>query len=161
DGACAVIMNGEIYNAPELRGELTKRGHRFACGSDAEVVVHLYEEVGARAFERLSGMYAIALWERERGIVLLARDRIGQKPLLVQAVGGSVRFASDLAALLAADTGSAPTVDPVALDRYLTYRTPVGRQSMLVGIERLLPGEVAVLRDGAILRRYFPSLPPR
>jgi asparagine synthase (glutamine-hydrolysing) len=92
----AVIQNGEIYNFKDLRRELERKGHRFASKTDTEVVVHLYEELGERCFEKLEGMYAIAIWDDPRKTLLLARDRFGEKPLYYFENAGSIAFASEL-----------------------------------------------------------------
>ena len=81
DGSVAIVVNGEIYNHQELRADLVAKGHRFRGGSDSEVVAHLYEEVGARTPEMLRGMFALAVWDRRTRRLLLARDRVGEKPL--------------------------------------------------------------------------------
>lgn len=164
DASVALVMNGEIYNHAALRDALLKRGHAFRGPSDAEVVVHLYEERGIEALRALSGMYALALWDGRRAELLLARDPIGQKPLLVRTLGDSVLFASDLRALVAAPgDGVRPDLDPDGLDRYLLYRAATGRRTLIRGIERLQPGEVMRVRDGAVtgVRRVVPPSWPR
>ncbi len=97
----AVTCNGEIYNFVELREELVARGHSFSTGSDAETIVHLYEEVGLRFVERLEGMFAIALWDAEAERLVLVRDRLGVKPLYYCRSGPSLAYASEPQALLA------------------------------------------------------------
>ncbi|MGB9405369.1 MAG: hypothetical protein WCA98_17680, partial [Candidatus Acidiferrales bacterium] len=85
DGSLWVMLNGEIYNYPELRQDLESRGHRFATHSDTETIVHLYAEYGEECFRRLRGMFAIALWDSRQRKLLLARDRVGKKPLFYAA----------------------------------------------------------------------------
>src|SRR5262245_21182624 len=100
DGSLHVILNGEIYNYLELREELEKRGHRFKTRSDVETVVHGYEEFGDEIVARLRGMFALALWDEPRQRLLLARDRLGKKPLVYRAASGRLSFASELQSLL-------------------------------------------------------------
>src|SRR5205807_8700670 len=94
-----VIFNGEIYNFAEVREELERAGHRFATRSDTEVIVHAYEEYGTDCFRRFNGMFALAIWDSRRGALLLARDRIGKKPLYYAEVSGDLIFGSELKAL--------------------------------------------------------------
>ncbi len=158
----AMVMNGEVYNHRELREALVRRGHGFSGMSDAEVVVHLYEERGLDALGSVLGMYALALWDGRTGDLVLARDPIGQKPLLVRALGDSVVFASDLRALVAAPgDGVRPGLDPDGLDRYLLYRATVGRSTLIRGAERVLPGEAVTVRDGAVVDRRRAVTPSR
>src|SRR5919202_4482224 len=102
DGSVCVVFNGEIYNFLDLRDELEARGHTFATHADTEVVVHAYEEFGKECIERLWGMFALALWDRRERRLLLARDRLGKKPLLYYADPAyhGVAFASEMHALL-------------------------------------------------------------
>ena len=100
-GRIAVTVNGEIYNFQALRRELEQRGHSFSTHSDAEVVVHLYEEHGVDCLSWLRGMFAIALWDSDRGRLFLARDRLGVKPLYYAEVAGGLVYGSEPAAILA------------------------------------------------------------
>lgn len=100
DGSLHVILNGEIYNYKELREELEKRGHRFRTHSDVETVVHGYEEHGDEIVKRLRGMFALALWDEGRQRLLLARDRLGKKPLVYRVADGRLSFASEFQSLL-------------------------------------------------------------
>jgi asparagine synthase (glutamine-hydrolysing) len=102
DRSAAVVCNGEIYNHRELRRELEGRGHRFATRSDTEVIVHLWEELGSGCVARLSGMFALAVADLRQRTLLVARDRIGKKPLYLADDGRRVGFASELKSLLAA-----------------------------------------------------------
>ncbi|HEY8796465.1 MAG TPA: asparagine synthase (glutamine-hydrolyzing), partial [Candidatus Dormibacteraeota bacterium] len=118
DSQIWVVQNGEIYNHLLLREELEAAGHVFASRSDTEVLVHGYEEWGADFVSRLNGMFAFALLDRTRGVVVLARDRMGIKPLHYAIDGSRLVFASELKALLI-DPALRRGVDPVALDQYL------------------------------------------
>jgi asparagine synthase (glutamine-hydrolysing) len=129
DGTIQVVFNGEIYNYAELRAGLIARGHRLATASDTEVLVHLYEELGAGLVERLRGMFAFALWDGPRRRLLLARDRVGQKPLYVYRDGQRLVFASELKAIAAAP-GVRLELDPVALDEYLTWGFVPGERAI-------------------------------
>jgi asparagine synthase (glutamine-hydrolysing) len=103
-GELAVVFNGEIYNFQAIRHELMTRGHRFASGSDTEVILIAYREWGWACLERLHGMFAIALYDARRHLLLLARDRAGEKPLFYFQDASSIRFASELKALMADET---------------------------------------------------------
>ena len=100
DGTVWIVLNGEIYNYRELRTDLKSRGHRFATESDTEVIVHLYEEFGDDCVLKLRGMFAFAIWDARKSRLLLARDRLGQKPLVYRHHAGRVDFASELKGLL-------------------------------------------------------------
>src|SRR5437868_4434979 len=102
DGSIAVVYNGEIYNFRELRQQLEARGHTFSTHGDTEVIVHAYEEYGLECVERLWGMFALALWDSRKQLLLLARDRLGKKPLVYYADAAShgIAFASEMHALL-------------------------------------------------------------
>ncbi|UCE86762.1 MAG: hypothetical protein JSU66_03225 [Deltaproteobacteria bacterium] len=120
DGALWMVANGEIYNAPELRAELVAKGYRFSSRTDVEVILHLYEEEGLDSLARLNGMFAVALWDRRRGRLLLARDRFGVKPLYVAQRGDRVAFASEAKALCGIEDFEA-RLDPVALSEHFTF----------------------------------------
>ncbi len=163
DGSIAVVLNGEIYNFRELREELRGRGHTFATAGDTEVIVHLYEELGDRCVERLAGMFAFALWDSTRRRLLVARDRVGKKPLHYHlADDGSLTFASELQALMAA----APvgrSLDLAALDTYLAFGYVQAPFTIYSGVRKLPPGHTLVWSDGelAVSRwwelRYLPK----
>jgi asparagine synthase (glutamine-hydrolysing) len=144
DGRIQVVFNGEIYNYQELKRELEQKGHRFATSSDTEVLVHLYEECGERLVERLRGMFVFALWDGPRQRLLLARDRVGIKPLYFYRDGKQLLFASELKSLLAA--GDVPrTLDPESLEDYLTLGVVAGTRTIFRGIEKLAPAHTLLV----------------
>jgi len=151
DGSVCVVYNGEIYNFLEQRQELEKRGHHFATNSDTEVIVHAYEEHGVECLEHLWGMFALALWDAREHRLLLARDRLGKKPLVYYAdsSGGGLAFASELQALLAHP--SVPReIDPRAIDDYLTYLYVPAPTTAYRQIKKLPPGHRLVWQAGRI-----------
>ena len=160
----AIVFNGEIYNYLELRRELQARGHRFTTDSDTEVILHLYEERGAGCVEPLRGMFAFAIWDRSHGQVMLARDRVGKKPLYYRHDRLRLWFASEARAILA-DPDVPIEIDPQAIRTYLTLGYVAGAESAFAGLRRLPPGCVAVIdRSGIRLERYWtlayePKLP--
>jgi len=161
DSTVWVIQNGEIYNHRQLREQLLAAGHRFATKSDTEVLVHGYEEWGERMIERLNGMFAFALLDRRKASLLLARDRMGIKPLHYAIDGERFVFASELKALLQ-DTALRKGVDPVALDEYLEYEFVPSPRSIVRGVNKLRPGHTLSWsladRRPAVRRYWAPEL---
>jgi asparagine synthase (glutamine-hydrolysing) len=153
-----VVCNGEIYNFQALREDLLQRGHRFRTGSDVEVIVHLYEEYGDRCVDHLSGMYGFALWDSQRCRLLLARDRMGQKPLYYCSYRGGLAFASEMKALLALP-GMAVEVDRRALREYLSMGYAVAPQTLCKGIHKLPPASTLVWEAGALKSTTYWVLP--
>ena len=149
DLGITLAFNGMIYNYPELRSELEAKGYRFFSTSDTEVIIKAYVEWGERFVERLAGMFAFCLTERESGRVVLGRDRLGIKPLYLARGPGRLRFASTLPALVAGG-GVDTSIDPVALQHYLTFHSVVpAPRTILAGVRKLEPGTVLVLEpDG-------------
>src|SRR6516225_7287989 len=139
DGTVWVVCNGEIYNFPELRRQLESRGHVFSCNSDVEVIVHLYEEEGPELFKRLRGMFAAAVWDVRLSRLVLGRDRLGKKPLYVRREPNRILFASEIKAILQADSVS-PRIDSVALHEYLGLGYVPAPLTLFEGIEKILPG---------------------
>jgi len=157
DGSVQVVFNGEIYNYSSLRAELERDGHRFRTQSDTEVLVHLYEDLGERMVERLRGMFAFAIWDRRRRRLLLARDRVGIKPLYFFRDAEKLIFASEPKAILAYP-GFTPVLDHAALEDYLAFGVVPGPRSIFQGITKLPPGHTLVAepgRLGAAPRRYW------
>ncbi len=150
DGNICVVFNGEIYNHPELREELLKKGHKFRSHhSDTEVLVHAYEEYGDGFLNKLNGMFAIALWDAKNRRLVLARDRAGVKPLYVSAVQGKLIFASEIKSILQHPAvGRAP--DFQALYHYFSLKNIPAPLSAYGDIKQLKPGEKLVFSDGKI-----------
>jgi asparagine synthase (glutamine-hydrolysing) len=154
DGSIAVVQNGEIYNYRELRGELERRGHRFATRSDTEVIVHLYEEHGLEFAERLRGMFAIALWDARESRLLLARDRFGIKPLYYRDVDGTLSFASELKAMLE-QPGFSRQIDPQAVAAYLAFNSIPAPLTIFAEARKLPAGTLAVWHDGELTQTRY------
>ena len=164
DLGLTVVFNGCIYNHRELRRELESAGHRFVSTSDTEVLLKGWREWGEGLVDRLAGMFAFALAERDTGRLVLARDRLGVKPLYLAEVAGALRFASTLPALVAGG-GVDTDIDPVGLHHYLTFHAvvPVPR-TLLQGVQKLAPATLLVVEpDGRRReRRYWdPWTAPR
>src|SRR3990172_6213247 len=145
DGTVGVVFNGEIYNFPHLRASLESRGHRFRTHSDTEVLVHAYEEWGERCLTHLRGMFAFALWDDRAGPgggearVLLARDRLGIKPLYYTAADGALLFASEVRALLASGA-VARRLARDSIEAYLLFGSVIEPQTLIEGVFSLPPG---------------------
>lgn len=162
DGSIWVVFNGEIYNHRELRKDLEATGHQFVTHCDTEVLVHAYEEYGDAFVGKLNGNFAFAIYDQNRKRCLLARDRVGIRPLFYTTVQGKLYFASELKALLAVP-GTSRQVDPQALDQYLSLRYSSGEQTMLAGCRRLPPGCLMVIDESHTdIKRYWDvSLQPQ
>jgi asparagine synthase (glutamine-hydrolysing) len=164
DGSIQVLLNGEIYNWRELRTELLAYGHRFRSMSDSEVLSHGYEEWGEALFARLRGMFALAIWDQPRSRLLLARDRLGEKPLFLLHEEGQTLFASTITALLAYDEKPRP-VNPDAIACCLSHTFIPATHTVWSGIGVFPPAHYGVIEaEGELLlRRYwnFPDARPR
>lgn len=150
------ILNGEIYNYRQLRAELEQRGHTFATASDTEVIVHLYEEHGKRFVEKLRGMFGIAVWDERSRTLVLARDRLGIKPLHYTQVGSRLLWASELKALLALDEVQR-SIDWQSLCFLLTFQHTSQQRTIVAGVHKLEPGCRLVAAPGRAFRieRYW------
>jgi len=163
DGTLWISFNGEIFNYVELRAELEQLGHRFRTKSDTEVIVHAWEAWGEAAFERMNGQWAVALWDSKTHTFVLARDRVGVRPLFVMEHAGRLYFASEVKALFAGAPSFSRQLDPVGLDETFTFWTVVPPQSIFKGVRELEPGHVAVWQHGrfvhdvAFWRPMYPS----
>jgi asparagine synthase (glutamine-hydrolysing) len=148
-GTVHAVFNGEIYGFVALRDRLERSGHKFASGADGEVIVHAYEEFGSDFVRELDGMFALALWDAVNQRLVLARDRLGKKPLFVTSRSdGTLEFASELAALLLDETIERD-VDDVALAEYLQYGYVPSPRSILRGMSKLAPGTMLTWTPGA------------
>jgi asparagine synthase (glutamine-hydrolysing) len=147
DGSVHVVQNGEIYNYRELRAELERRGHRFSTRSDTEVLVHLYEELGARFMEPLRGMFAVALWDSRERRLVIGRDRFGIKPLYYARTDGTLSFASELKALTA-QPGLGREVDFDALEAYLAFNSIPAPLTIFSRVRKLPAGHTLVWEGG-------------
>jgi len=148
DGTVWITFNGEIYNFRELRQRLEGLGHRFATRSDTEVIVHAYEHYGTGCVKELRGMFAFALWDQRARMLMLARDRVGKKPLFYAEVDGQWVFASELQGLLA-HPGLTRRVDWTAVDDYLTYGYIPAPKTIFQGVYKLSPAHYLTLKLGA------------
>jgi asparagine synthase (glutamine-hydrolysing) len=155
DGTIWIVFNGEIYNYRELRTFLLSRGHVFKTQTDTEVIVHLYEELGPACLEKLRGMFAFALWDEKKKTLLLARDRVGIKPLYYSLTDKAIVFASEIKAILA-DPAISRELAPGIIDRFLSFLYVPGEETLLKGICKLAPGHYLLLKDGqAKVRQYW------
>jgi len=154
DGTVVVVQNGEIYNYRELMHELERAGHRFRTRCDTEVLVHGYEEWGAGLWERLRGMFAVAVWDARERRLVLARDRFGIKPLYYRDVGGELSFASELDALPHGE------IDLDALEAFLAFNSVPAPLSIFADIRKLLPGHVLAWQNGRVSLARFARTGP-
>ncbi|HEY7337739.1 MAG TPA: asparagine synthase (glutamine-hydrolyzing) [Bryobacteraceae bacterium] len=155
DGTVWIAFNGEIYNFGELRRFLLNKGHVFKTQTDTETIVHLYEEFGPGCIEKLRGMFAFAIWDENKKTLLLARDRLGIKPLYYWQDANSLVFASEIKAILAhpaVDAGVAPEL----IDRFLTFLYLPGEETLLKGIRKLAAGHyLSIGENKSELRQYW------
>src|ERR1700683_5396591 len=156
DGSVWAVFNGEIYNFQELRRDLQARGHAFSTRSDSEVIVHLYEEYGTRCVEHMRGMFGFALWDRRSKQLLLARDRLGIKPLYYAEIGGRIAFGSELKSIL-----QLPEVERKlnwsAVSHLFTFLTTPPDESIIDGVRKLQPGHFLTVSPGRAptIERYW------
>ncbi|MGB8011661.1 MAG: asparagine synthase (glutamine-hydrolyzing) [Terriglobales bacterium] len=158
DRSSWIVFNGEIYNFLELRPELEKRGHRFTTHSDTEVIIHLYEEMGSDCVTKLRGMFALAIYDKTKRKLILARDRMGKKPLHYALHKGNLYFASEIKSILAVAPELAE-VNSQALLEYLYYGYVPDPITAFTGIHKLPPGHLLEFQDGKISIRQYWDLP--
>ena len=160
DGHIHAIQNGEIYNHLDLRRELVRDGHRFASRCDTEVLPHLYERFGADFVPHLRGMFGLAVWDGRQRRAVLARDRLGIKPLYYADAGTALVFGSELKSVLASGLVSTE-LDLEAIDSYLSLGFVPAPRTPLADVRKLMPGEQLVVDDGRVrLERYWEFPPP-
>ena len=150
-----IVCNGEAFNYIELRPDLEVRGHKFYTNTDTEVLLHLYEEKGPEMLNDLNGQFAMAIWDKNRKELFLARDRMGIRPLFYTKVGTRIIFASEIKAIFA-DLAIPRTLDPVTLSDIFTCWSPFGDKTAFEGIQQLMPGHYALIgADGMKTRQYW------
>ena len=155
DESVWAVQNGELYNHEEIRDDLAHRGHRFTSRCDTEILPHLYEEVGVEFAERLRGKFGIAVWDERRRRAVIARDRLGVKPMYYARVDDVVVFASELKSLLASGLVDAD-LDFEAIEAYLTLGFVPAPMTPLAKVKKLMPGERLIIGpDGIRLERYW------
>jgi len=155
DGTVWVVYNGEIYNFPELRKQLLARGHVLKTHTDTEVIVHLYEDYGEQCVTQLQGMFAFALWDARKKKLMLARDRVGIKPLYYVRTSDSLLFASEIKAFRA-DPSVQLTLNTQAIDTFLTFLYVPGSETLFRDVRKLEPGYYLTMEDGRVkLSRYW------
>ena len=155
DGSLWVVYNGEVFNYVELRAELVALGHVFRGSGDTEVVVHAYEQWGDDAFARFNGQFALALWDSVRRKLVLARDRLGVRPLHYCEHGGRLFFASELKSIFAADASIVRALDPIGIDQTFTFWSPVAPRTAFAGVSELEPGHVRTYAGGRVEDHAF------
>lgn len=160
DGSLHLVFNGEIYNFASLRRELEGKGHRFASRTDSEVILHLFEEEGPAGIARLDGMFALALWSESTQTLFLARDPVGIKPLVYYGDGRQFLFASEIKALLS-DPAMPRTIDPEALNLYLSLNYIPAPWTIFRNVRKLRPGYFLKVKDGRVEEEPFRELPSR
>lgn len=155
DGSVVTVYNGEIYNYLKLKKELEGKGHEFRTSTDTEVIVHLYEEEGPGFVKKLRGMFALALWDADKKRLLLARDRIGIKPLYYHEAEDAFLFSSELKSLLEYEA-LAPRLDERSAHHYLSLQYVPGPMTALEGVRKLMPGQTLIRENGkSTVRNYW------
>ncbi|MCY3747903.1 MAG: asparagine synthase (glutamine-hydrolyzing) [Chloroflexi bacterium] len=150
-----IVFNGEVYNFRELRRQLSARGHTFRTGTDTEVVLHGYDEWGVDCLERFAGMFAFAIWDARAGRLVLARDRLGVKPLYTAVTGSQVAFASEIRAMLAGGFAE-PRLSPAGLAGYLSLGAAREPGTLIEGVDVLPPGTAREFNGRTFqTRRYW------
>ena len=155
DGTVWIVYNGEIYNYKGLRAYLVKKGHTFKTETDTEVIVHMYEEYGEKCISKLRGMFAFALWDARKKTLLLARDRVGIKPLYYSITKSSIVFASEIKSILV-DPSVKREVNLAGVGKFLTYFYTPGPETVFKNIDKLNPGYFLIFKAGkAVVKQYW------
>ena len=150
-----IVYNGEVFNYVELRPDLEARGHKFYTNTDTEVLVHLYEEKGPAMLKELNGQFGLALWDRKKRSLFLARDRMGIRPLFYRQNGKRLAFASEIKAIFT-DPGVERRLEPETLSDVFTCWSPMGDLTPFRGVKQLMPGHYALItEDGMTTHRYW------
>ncbi len=159
DESVWITFNGEIYNYRDLRPDLLARGHRFRTSSDTETILHLYEEYGLDCLDHLRGMFAFAIWDRRLKRLLLARDRLGVKPLFFRLDAGRLAFASELRTLREL-LPHAPEIDPQSIYDFFGFRYIPAPRTFYRGVEKLLPGHWLIADANGVRSQAYWDIPP-
>ena len=155
DRSLWIVYNGEVYNYPELRKDLERRGHQFTTQSDTEVILHLFEDLGPACLDQLNGQFAIAIWNTVQETLFLARDRVGIRPLYYAELSRGLVFGSEIKALFVEPQVQA-RLDPYALAQAFTFWAPMAPRTAFQGVRELPPGCYALIRqDGCSVSRYW------
>jgi len=153
-----IVYNGEVFNYPELRVDLKKRGHRFYTQTDTEVILHLYEEKGADCLNELNGQFVFAIWDTKKQNLFLARDRVGIRPLYYTILNGMLLFGSEIKAILMCDQVKRE-IDPIALEQIFTFWTTLDGSTAFKDIRELPPGHCLTAADGKVIERKYWEIP--
>ena len=158
DESLWIIYNGEVYNHPELREDLQKRGHRFYTRTDTEVILHLYEEKGCDTPAALNGQFAFAIWDAKKQELFLARDRVGIRPVHYAIHGDSFVFASEVKSIFMVE-GMPREIDPIAMDQIFTFWTTLPGHNTFKNVRELLPGHWLKISGGRITGKKYWEIP--
>jgi asparagine synthase (glutamine-hydrolysing) len=155
DKSVWIVYNGEVFNYSDLREDLEKRGHKFYTKTDTEVLVHLYEDLGTDLFKLLNGQFAFAIWDKRKKTLLLARDRLGVRPLFYHLKNGRLLFGSEIKTIFADPTVEREP-DFRTISDIFTCWSPLGADTTFKDVQQLLPGHYAIIADGGLnVRPYW------
>ena len=160
DQSIWIVFNGEIYNFPELKNELLAHDHAFQTNSDTEVIIHGYEQWGIDVFNRLAGMFGLAIWDARDRSLIVARDAMGIKPIYYRLDNGRLYFGSEMRPVLAAQENAQRDIDPIALNLFLRYRYTPSPLTIYKNVSKLAPGTLLTIKNGeASVRRWYQYKP--